>query len=89
MLPCCALGALFFIQLMAFTRWFKRVILRKKPEEDEQDYWVPDSKSVKGPFKLLFADKRKRTIAFLALAIEVLIAIAAVAAWNHFTRSCH
>lgn len=72
MLPCCIAGALILIQLMAFVRWFKRVILRKAPEENEQEYWTPDRPLAGERLKKLFSKHRTR-VAVLSILVEITV----------------
>ena len=51
MLPCCAIGALFIMQVLALYKWLKRVVLRIPPDEDDDEYWRPAKTSILDKFK--------------------------------------
>lgn len=76
MLACCAIGALFIIQLMAFSRWFSRVILRKPPEEDEEDYWLPERVSIKDRLTSFLSNRRRLKILSIAVTVQITLCVA-------------
>ena len=79
MLPCCALGAIFLIQFLAFSRWFNRAVLRKPLEENEEDYWVPERVTIKDRLRKIVSNCRRMRIAAIALMAEIAVFVAVYA----------
>ncbi|HHW00883.1 MAG TPA: hypothetical protein GXX36_15210 [Clostridiaceae bacterium] len=75
-MPCCVAGALFILNIMAFVRWFKRTILRKEPDEYEENFWTPPRVKLRDKLKSIFSDRKRRKIIIGFLVFEaVLVAV--------------
>jgi hypothetical protein len=88
MLPCCIFGALVLVQFMAFSRWFKRKVLRRPIEETEQHYWTPEKVPLKQRMKAVLAGRGRARVAALAVLGEVVI-FAVVFAFGGFDFITH
>ena len=75
MLPCCAIGALFIMQVLALYKWFKRVVLRKPPDEDEEEYWRPAKSKTSEKLKLLIKNPKTKRILIITLVFEMILII--------------
>lgn len=75
-MPCCVIGALFALQLMAVVRWFKRTVLRQEPAEEDENLWIPQRTKLRDKLKCIFSDpKRRRKIIILFCLEVVLVAV--------------
>jgi Na+/melibiose symporter-like transporter len=75
MLPCCAIGALFIMQTLAVYKWFKRVVLRKPQDEDEEEYWRPEKPKIMDKFKSVLKNPNTKRFLIFALAFELILVI--------------
>ena len=74
MCPLCVMGSLFFVQVMAFIRWFYRVILRK-PVAGDGEFWEPEKVSFADRIQLALQDRKKCMLIGCLIAAEVVLAI--------------
>lgn len=75
-MPCCVIGALFILQIMACVRWFKRVILKKEPDENEENIWIPPKVKMRDKLKSIFSDNKRRKIIIGFLFFEAVLVAA-------------
>lgn len=73
MLPCCAIGALFIMQVLALCKWFKRVVLRKPPDEDEDEYWSPSKPKIMDKFKSVIKNPKTRRLLIIIFVFETIL----------------
>ncbi len=74
MCPLCVIGSMFFIQLMAFIRWFYRVIL-KKPVAGDGEYWMPEKVPFRQKVQIALQDRRRCMLIGTLIAAELLLAL--------------
>ena len=72
-MPCCVIGALFVLQLMVAVNWFRRVILRKKPHEFDENMWIPPGTKWGDRVKSLFSDRKRKKLIIGFLCIEAVL----------------
>ena len=75
-MPCCVIGAMFMLQLLAVVRWFKRVILRKAPTEDEKDLWTRPKEKLRFKVKKTLSDPGRKKVFIMILAAEAILFVA-------------
>lgn len=70
-MPCCVIGTLFILQLMTVVKWFSRVILSKKSQEEDPDRWTPPKGKLQKRLEYILTDTKCRRKLILLFCIEI------------------